>query len=348
MGKVCYVASGFIEFLLRRILGFAVILLVLSLMIFALARVVPGDPARMAMGPSASAEQVEAMREQMGLNDPLPTQYFRFLSGAVRGDFGVSLISGRPVTEQILRLLPATLELVLVTLLLMMVLGVPLGVLAARYRNGWVDTLLRLVSMVGVTMPAFLVAILLQLFAAFYLSDWPLLGRIDRGIELPGGPTGLLLIDGLLAGRLDVVRSALQHLAFPAFALALSGIGQIMRLTRSAMIENLRRDHVQTLRSFGVPDRVVTFRYLLKLSSIAPLTIMGLEFASLIGNAFVVEMVFAWGGFASHGLESIMQNDLNAVMAVVMVSGIFFVLANLAIDILIGVIDPRLRLKEGR
>lgn len=340
--------SGFIEFLLRRIFGFAVVLLVLSIMIFSLARIVPGDPARMAMGPSASEEQVQAMREEMGLDEPLITQYVHFLSGAVQGDFGISLISGRPVTEQILRLLPATLELVFVTLLLMMMLGVPLGVLAARYRNTWIDTILRLLSMAGVTMPAFLVAILLQLFAAYYLVDWPLLGRIDRDLVLPGGPTGLLVVDGLLAGRLDVVQSALQHLAFPAFALALSGVGQIMRLTRSAMIENLRRDHVQTLRSFGVPDRVVTFRYLLKLSSIAPLTIMGLEFASLIGNAFVVEMVFAWGGFASHGLESIMQNDLNAVMAVVMVSGMFFVAANLAIDILIGLIDPRLRLKEGR
>lgn len=341
-------ASGFVEFLIRRALGFIAVLLVLSMMIFALARVVPGDPARMAMGPAASAEQVQEMREQMGLDDPLLEQYVRFLTGAVQGDFGISLISGRPVTDEILRLLPATLELVLVTLFLMVALGVPLGVLAARYRNGWADTLLRIVSMIGVTMPAFLVAILLQLFAAYSLSDWPLLGRIDRDFRAFEGPTGLYIVDGLLLGRPDIVVSALQHLAFPALALALAGIGQMMRLTRSAMIENLRRDHVQTLRSFGVPDRVVTFRYLFKLSSIAPLTIMGLEFASLIGNAFVVEMVFAWGGFASHGLESIMQNDLNAVMAVVMVSGLFFVAANLVIDILIGVIDPRIRLKEGR
>jgi peptide/nickel transport system permease protein len=342
------VASGLLEFLLRRTLGFLAVLLVLSMMIFALARVVPGDPARMAMGPAASAEQVQAMRQQMGLDDPLVQQYAQFLAGAVRGDFGISLISGRPVTDEITRLLPATLELVLVTLVLMIALGVPLGVLAARYRNGWADTVLRIVSMIGVTTPAFLVAILLQLFAAYYLSDWPLLGRIDRDLMSFHGPTGLHLIDGVLMGRPDVVGSAIQHIAFPALALALAGIGQIMRLTRSAMIENLRRDHVQTLRSFGVPDRIVTFRYLFKLSSVAPLTIMGLEFASLIGNAFVVEMVFAWGGFASHGLESIMQNDLNAVMAVVMVSGLFFVAANLVIDMLIGVIDPRIRLKEGR
>jgi peptide/nickel transport system permease protein len=230
----------------------------------------------------------------------------------------------------------------------MLVLGVPLGVLSARYQNTWGDTLLRLFSLVGVTMPAFLAAILLQLCAAYYLTDWPILGRIERGIGAPDGPTGLLTIDGLLTGRLDVTLNALQHLAFPAIALSLSGIAQIMRITRSAMIENQRRDHVQTLRSFGVPGRVVTFRYLLKLSSVAPLTIMGLEFASLIGNAFVVEMVFAWGGFASHGLESILQKDLNSVMAVVMLSGLFFVVANLVIDIIVGLIDPRIRMKEGR
>ena len=339
---------SFIEFLLRRAVGFIAVLLVLSMMIFVLARVVPGDPARMALGPAATHEQVEAMRAQMGLDDPLPVQYFNFLKGAVQGDFGRSLISGRSVTDEVLGLLPATLELVLATLFLMLVFGVPLGVLAARYRNRWADTVLRLISLIGVTMPAFLAAILLQLYAAYFLMDWPILGRIERGMGAPAGPTGLLTIDGLLAGRPEVTLSALKHLAFPALALSLSGIAQIMRITRSAMIEHQRREHVQTLRSFGVPGRVVTFRYLLKLSSVAPLTIMGLEFASLIGNAFVVEMVFAWGGFASYGLESILQKDLNAVMAVVLLSGLFFVVANLVIDVLIGLIDPRLRMKEGR
>lgn len=340
------VTAGFFEFLFRRIIGFAGVLLVLALIIFVLARVVPGDPARIALGPTASAEQVETLRAEMGLDNPLPVQFFNFLGGAVQGDFGKSLISGKPVAQEIAGLLPATLELVLATLIIMLVIGLPFGVLAARYRNTWFDAILRIVSLVGVTMPSFLFAILLQLFAAFYLTDWPILGRASRGLEDFAGPTGLLTLDGLLTGRFDVTLDALRHLAFPALALAMAGIGQIMRITRSAMIEHQRRDHVQTLRSFGVPGRVVTFRYLLKLSAIAPLTIMGLEFASLIGNAFVVEMVFSWGGFASAGLESIMQKDLNAVMAVVLVSGMFFVVANLVIDILIGLIDPRLRMKE--
>ncbi|MGR3592537.1 ABC transporter permease [Limimaricola pyoseonensis] len=341
-------AAGFLEFMLRRVAGFAGVLLVLALMIFVLARVVPGDPARIALGPTASAEQVEQLRDEMGLDDPLPMQFVDFLGGAIRGDFGNSLISGQPVAQEIAALLPATLELVLVTLVIMLTLGVPLGVLAARYRNSAFDAVLRIVSLVGVTMPSFLFAILLQLGAAYWLTDWPILGRLSRDFAGFEGPTGLLVLDGVLTGRFDIAADALRHLAFPAIALAMSGIGQIMRITRSAMIEHRRRDHVQTLRSFGVPARVVTFRYLLKLSAIAPLTIMGLEFASLIGNAFVVEMVFSWGGFASAGLEAILQKDLNTVMAVVLVSGGFFVVANLVIDVVIGLIDPRIRIKESR
>lgn len=330
----------------RRLLGFAGVMIVLSLMIFILARVVPGDPARIALGPSATQEQVEQMRLEMGLDKPVVVQYIDYVSGALRGDFGRSLISGKPVVDEILELLPATLELVIVTVLIMVAVSVPLGVTTARFRNSWIDNTGRFFSIVGVTMPSFLFAILLQLIAASFIPGWPILGRFDYALGVPDGPTGLLLIDSVVHGRGDVFVSALQHILFPALALAMAGIGQVTRITRSAMIEHQRRDHVLTLKSFGVPDRVIVFRYLLKLSSIAPLTIMGLEFASLIGNAFVVELVFSWGGFASYGLEAILQKDLNAVMAVVLVSGLFFIVANLIIDGILLVIDPRLRFKE--
>ncbi|MVA97410.1 ABC transporter permease subunit [Nitratireductor sp. CAU 1489] len=340
--------TNWLDVMLRRLLGFAGVMLVLSLMIFVLARVVPGDPARIALGPSATQEQVDAMRLEMGLDDPVLIQFVNYVGGALRGDFGRSLISGKPVASEILELLPATLELVLVTVFLMIVISVPLGVVTARYRNSWIDNTGRFFSIIGVTMPSFLFAILLQLAAANFFPGWPILGRIDYTLTAPQGPTGLLLIDSLAHGRFDVFASALQHLLFPALALAMAGIGQVTRITRSAMIEHQRRDHVLTLKSFGVPDRVIIFRYLLKLSSIAPLTIMGLEFASLIGNAFVVELVFSWGGFASYGLEAILQKDLNAVMAVVLVSGFFFIVANLIIDVVLLMIDPRLRFKEAR
>ncbi|MVA54827.1 ABC transporter permease [Agrobacterium vitis] len=337
-----------VEQIVRRVFSVLMVLFVLSLMIFALARVVPGDPARMALGPSASQEQVTALAREMGLDQPVLVQYGRYISNALQGDLGQSLSSHRPVIHDVVEFLPATLELVVVTVILDLLIAIPLGVITARHRNTWIDNLGRLFSMIGVTVPSFLFAIGLQLFAANFLPGWPLLGQVNFDLHAPAGPTGFLLVDSLIHGRTDVFVDALQHLVFPALALAMAGIGQITRIMRSAMIENQRKDHVLTLLSFGVPDYVVTFRYLLKLSSVAPLTIMGLEFASLIGNAFVVEMVFGWGGFASYGLNAILQKDLNALMAVVLISGLFFILANLVIDLVVSLIDPRLRFRGGQ
>ena len=331
-----------------RLGTFVLVMVALSIMIFVLARVVPGDPARMALGPAATPEQVEALRLQMGLDQPLVLQYVDYIGKALRGDLGMSLVSQRPVTTDLGQTVPATLELVLVSVIFMFAVAIPLGVVMAHYRDRAIDHVGRLLSLTGVTIPSFLFAITLQLIAARFLTGWPIIGRLDHSLGWTGGPTGLLVLDGILTGRLDVSLNALQHLALPAFALSMAGIGQITRITRSAMIENQRKDHVLTLKSFGVPERVIIFKYLLKLSSIAPLTIMGLEFASLIGNAFVIEMVFAWGGFASYGLNSILQKDLNAVTAVVLVAGLFFIVANLIVDVLITMIDPRLRRKEAR
>jgi len=157
-----------------------------------------------------------------------------------------------------------------------------------------------------------------------------------------------LLVDGLLKGRMDVVADAIRHLFLPSIALAAAGIGQIVRITRSAMIEVASRDFIEASRAYGIPERVVRFRYMLRVAAVAPLTILGLEFASLIGNAFIVEFVFSWPGIASYGVRTILQKDLNAVIGVVLVSGVFFVIANLTIDIILGVLDPRHRLREGR
>lgn len=334
--------------ILTRLGMFVLVMIALSIMIFVLARVVPGDPARMALGPAATQEQVEALRQQMGLDRPLPVQYLDYANKALHGDLGMSLVSQRPVTTDLAQTVPATVELVLVSVIFMFAMAIPLGVITAHYRNRSFDYIGRFLSLTGVTIPSFLFAITMQLVAARYLTDWPIIGRLDHGLAWQGGPTGFLLIDGTLAGRFDVVLNALKHLALPAFALSMAGIGQITRITRSSMLENQRKDHVLTLKSFGVPERIIIFRYLLKLSSIAPLTIMGLEFASLIGNAFVIEMIFAWGGFASYGLTSILQKDLNAVTAVVLVAGLFFIIANLIVDVVISIIDPRLRRKEAR
>tara|TARA_B100000674_G_scaffold151397_1_gene120469 strand:+ start:1074 stop:2060 length:987 start_codon:yes stop_codon:yes gene_type:complete len=320
----------------------------LSILIFIIARIVPGDPARIALGPLATATQVEELREEMGLNASFLVQLWSYLSGLVQGDLGKSLLTSRPVMDDIRGALPATFELVLVTIILQIFISIPLGVMAAIYRNTWIDNLLRVISLIGVVTPGFVLAIILQLVAAHYLGFLPVTGRLDGGIDFEANFTGLLLIDGTLAGRSDVVLDAIRHLFLPAIALSAAGIGQVMRITRTAMIEVSSRDFVEATRAYGIPEKVVTFRYMLRVASVAPLTILGLEFASLIGNAFIVEFVFSWPGIASYGVRTILQKDLNAVIGVVLVSGVFFVVANLTIDIILGLLDPRHRLKAGR
>ena len=337
-----------LSYLLRRALTLLLVLFGLSILIFIIARIVPGDPARIALGPLATATQVEELREEMGLNASFPVQLWSYLSGLVQGDLGKSLLTSRPVMDDIRGALPATFELVLVTIILQIFISIPLGVMAAIYRNTWVDNLLRVISLIGVVTPGFVLAIILQLVAAHYLGFLPITGRLDGGIDFEANFTGLLLIDGTLAGRFDVVLDAIRHLFLPAIALSAAGIGQVMRITRTAMIEVSSRDFVEATRAYGIPEKVVTFRYMLRVASVAPLTILGLEFASLIGNAFIVEFVFSWPGIASYGVRTILQKDLNAVIGVVLVSGVFFVVANLTIDIILGLLDPRHRLKAGR
>jgi len=337
-----------LAYLLRRALTLLFVLFGLAVLIFIIERIVPGDPARIALGPLATASQVTELREEMGLNASFPVQLWSYLSGLAQGDLGKSLLTSRPVMDDIRGALPATFELVLVTIVLQIVVSIPLGIMAAIYRNMWVDNVLRVVSLIGVVTPGFVLAIMLQLIAAHYLGFLPITGRLDGGIDFNADITGLLLIDGTLKGRFDVVLDAMRHLFLPAIALSAAGIGQVMRITRTAMIEVASRDFVEAARAYGIPERVVTFRYMLRVASVAPLTILGLEFASLIGNAFIVEFVFSWPGIASYGVRTIMQKDLNAVIGVVLISGVFFVVANLTIDLVLGLLDPRHRLRAGR
>lgn len=332
-------------YLFKRAISLLFVLVGLAILIFVIARIVPGDPARIALGPLATPEQVAELRQEMGLDEPFLVQLWSYLTGLAQGELGKSLLTSRPVIDDIMAALPATFELVLFTVIVQIALSIPLGVLAAVYRDSWIDNITRIVSLVGVVTPGFVLAIILQLLASYYLTFFPVTGRLDPAIDFSADITGLLIVDGLIAGRLDVVGDAIRHLILPSLALAAAGIGQVMRITRSAMIEVASRDFIESARAYGIPERVVTFRYMLRVAAVAPLTILGLEFASLIGNAFIVEFVFSWPGIASYGVRTILQKDLNAVIGVVLISGVFFVVANLIIDIILGVLDPRHRLR---
>lgn len=334
-----------VYYLWLRLSRLLLVLVGLSVIIFVVARLIPGDPARIALGPLATPEQVEALRLKMGLDHSLLIQYFDYMMNVFRGDMGESTITNQPVLLDITQALPATLELVLVAVMFTALIGMPLGIVAAYRPNGWFDQLSRIFSLVGVVTPSFLLALVLQLIASLGWFGLPVTERLSSSLTFSADFSGLLLIDSFLQGRFDVFIDALQHILLPAIALSAAGIGQVMRITRSSMIEFSHRDHVETLRACGVSKRVVNFKYLLRLSASAPLTILGLEFASLIGNAFVVEMVFSWPGVASYGVRSILHKDFNAVIGVVLVSGVFFIVANLMIDFVIGLVDPRVKLK---
>lgn len=320
----------------------------LSVVIFTIARAMPGDPVRLALGPRASAEQVEQLRQSLGMDKPLVQQYGLYVTGLAEGDFGLSLLTKRPVSDDIRETFAATFELVLATITIAFVLGVPLGIVAARWKDQWPDNLVRLIAIFSAVTPSFFLALVLQILAGYILHVLPTTGRLPPGLTFSADITGLMTIDSLLHGRLDVFGQSLRYLLLPSLALSAATMGQIARITRASMIDVASQDYIEASRAFGIPERVRVLKYMLRPSFVPPLTISGLEFASLIGNAFVVELVFAWPGMAAYGVRTIMQKDLNAVMGVVIVSGVFFVVVNLIIDVLVGVVDPRIRIRGRR
>lgn len=338
----------FLFFLVRRILWSLLVLVGLSMVIFTIARWVPGDPARLALGPRASQEQVQALQDKLGLNKPMVEQYGLFVAGLARGDLGYSLLTERPVNHDIRDTFAATFELVLFTITLAFLFGMPMGVAAAYWKDRWPDNVVRLVALFSAVAPAFFLALLLQILAGYVLHVLPTTGRLPHGMDFTASITGLLTIDSLLLGRPDVFVQAVRHLLLPSLALSSATLGQIALTTRSSMIDVSSQDYIEASRAFGVPERVQIFKYMLRPSFVPPMTILGLAFASLIGSAFVVELVFSWPGMAAYGVRAIMQKDLNAVMGVVMVSGVFFVAVNLAIDVMVGVVDPRVRVRGAR
>lgn len=316
----------------------------LSVVIFVIARVVPGDPARMALGPLATEDQLEAFRQSMGFDRPLYVQYCLWLKHAIRGDFGQSITTRRAVSQDIREFFPATLELCLVAGLIEAVFGIMLGVIAGRYANTWVDNFVRVLAYVGVVTPAFVFAILFLLLFGYVLGLLPTVGRLSLNIAPPPKITGLIIIDGLITGNFAAAKDALIHVLLPALSLALGGLSQDARITRSSIVDNSRKDYVALMRSCGVPDRKIAFKYLLKPSLIPTVSILGLDFAVLFSNAFLVELVFGWPGISRYGVTAMLNKDLNAMVAVVMLLGVIFVLMNLVVDILVSYLDPRVRL----
>jgi len=340
--------ANILRSLLHRLGAALIVMIGISMLIFAIARVMPGDPARIALGPNATADQVAALRLERHLDASLPVQYFEFVKSLAKGDLGTSLYTNRPVTTDIAQFLPATLELVLVSGILMVLIGLPLGILSAHFRGRFPDHVGRLIALLGVCTPAFVWGVILQLVLGYFWGAFPIEGQLAQSTVAPPLVTGFMLIDTLLAGDGAAFLDALHHLILPSLALAMSGLGQTARLTRSNMNEVYERPYVEMARAYGFPARRIATRYAFRPALIPTLTILGLEFAAMLGNAFLVEKVFGWPGLSRYGVEVILRKDLDAIVGTVLIIAAAFLIVNIIVDILVNVINPRIRLAAGR
>ena len=330
-------------FLIRRFLLVLVTLFGLTVVVFAVSHIAPGDPARLAAGPDASPEQIDLIRQEFALDRPLPIQYLMYVRGLLQGNFGRSLRTRRDVSDDIKAFLPATLELVFFTMALAAILGIVFGILAAAYRDTWLDHLLRLISIGGVAVPMFWLALMLQLLFALRFNLLPSGGRIALSMAPPATVTGFFSMDSVLTGNWAALRSALAHLCLPALVLSSPSLAAVTRMMRADMLDTISKEYATNARACGLPERLILAKYVLKNALIPTVTLIGLRYGWMLGGTVLVETVFDWPGIGLYAVQSSVASDFMPVMAVTLVIGLNFALANLIVDLLYGVLDPRVR-----
>lgn len=338
------------EYLLRRLgLGLFVLLGVL-MVTFVVSRVVPGDPARLYLGPRASPEALAQVRERLGLDDPLPKQFVKYVASTLRGDLGYSFRTKRPIIEDLKVRLPATMELVILSTGLALLVGVPVGVLGASRRGKGFDQVSRILTIAGVSIPAFWWALLLQLVFFLWLGLLPLGGRVSQDIQLHHPIqtiTGFYLIDAAVTGNWVAWRDAALHILLPACVLATYPLSLAVRMTRASMVEVLSEVYVTAARAQGLSEREILFRLALKNAIVPTLTIMGLVFAYSITGAVLVEIVFTWPGMGSYMTDAILNKDIYVLFAVTLVVTVIYIFVNLLVDFVQAALDPRIRIGRG-
>jgi peptide/nickel transport system permease protein len=335
-------------YLIRRTLLMIPAILGLILVVFAISRTLPGDIALQVLGPRATAEQLMEFRQRFGLNQPITVQFYYYFMGLMKGDLGLSFRTQRPVIEDLIQRYPATIELTTAAMILAIVVGVAIGIASATSRRKLVDPASRLFSIYGVSLPEWWTGMLLQLGLAFGLGLFPSTGRYDFSLAPPTHITGLYVLDSIITLDGLALVDSLWHLALPAFVLSLGAMAQIARMTRSSFLEQSSRDYVVFQKANGLPERLVTYKYMLKCAFSSVLTIIGLTYGFLLGGSFLVESVFAWPGVGYYGVQALLYKDFNAVVGVVLVVGIGFAAVNLIVDCLYGALDPRVRYGKAR
>lgn len=337
-----------LRFILRRVTWLIFVLLGLCAITFILSRVVPGDPAALYLGPRAKAEQVEMVRIQLGFDRPLYVQFLYYLRDLTQGNLGESLRTHRPVMVGIMNHLPASLELMFGAIMVALFVGIPLGVISAKKENTAIDHFNRLFAVASISLPSFWLAMILQIIFFRLLGILPIGGRLDTVVGLVNPIekiTGFYIIDALVTGNWPALKDAVWHLILPTMTLAAYPTGLIARMTRSTMLEVLREDYITTARSLGVSEKEILFVQGLRNALAPTLTTAGLCFAAMLIGTFYIELIFFWPGIGTYITNAILLNDYPVIMGVTLLMAFFYVVLNLIVDVLIALVDPRIRLE---
>ncbi len=334
---------GLGSFVLRRLALMVVVLFGITLITFVISHMVPADPVAAYLGPQAPQSEVQEVRREYGLDKPLPEQYAIYLNDLLHGNMGIAIHDDRPVAEDIATYLPATIELAGAAMIVAIVLGITLGVVAALGRDRLQDHLSRLFALSGVSLPVFFLALLL--LGVFYdrLGWMPGPGELSPYTVPPARITGMVAVDALIEGNWGAFADAIHHLILPAFVLGLYTTAIIMRMTRSSMLDVLRQDYIRTARAKGASRMRVVVRHGLRNAMIPTVTVIGLAFGGLLSGSVLTETIFSWPGIGRYATDSVVTLDIPAIMGVTIVAAVVYSIANLIVDILYGVLDPRIR-----
>ncbi|WP_409495289.1 ABC transporter permease [Amycolatopsis sp. cmx-11-12] len=332
-----------LRFLVRRLLQAIPTLLILSILIFAWLRSLPGGPAGALLGDKATPEKIADLNKLLGLDDPIFVQYFKFLGRAITGDFGNSLVSAQPVMSEIGNFLPATLELGFCAMLIAVGLGIPFGYLAARFHGGAVDNVIIVLSLIGVAVPVFFLGYMMQDALAAPLG-LPSQGRQMAGLDATT-VTGFAVLDGIITQEWDAAWDAITHLILPAFALATIPLAVIVRITRASVLDVLNEDFIRTANSKGLTQPVVRRRHVLRNGLLPVVTVIGLQTGALLGGAVLTERVFNFRGLGFLLAEGIERRDYPRLQALLLFGALVYVLVNMLVDVSYGLIDPRVRVR---
>ncbi len=331
-----------IKYIIRRLLGAIPVLIGLSVILFAFIHLLPGDPATAILGQHATPERVAKMREYLGLDLPIWQQYFMYVGGLLQGDFGSSIINNQPLLHELLTRFPATIELTVAAMIYAAGIGIPLGRFAARHAQGWSDGAVTVVSLLGISIPVFVLGLTLQYIFAVQLGVLPAAGRIDPRADLQI-QSNFILIDSLLMGRPDLFIDGIRHLILPAIALGSIPLAIITRITRASVLDVSNEDHVRTARAKGLTEKRVNSRHIMRNAWLPVVTVMGIQVGGLLGGAVITETVFAWGGVGRFVVEAINNRDYLVVQNTILIFALVFLAVNLIVDILYAFLNPRIR-----